>query len=203
MEVVSLPQSGGCVCGAIRYSLLDAPLLAYACHCHDCQKATGTAFTLTLVIRTADLQVTGAPEIAASSFRSGRVVERSFCPKCRVPLFSLAPVAPGYMSLRAGTLDDASWVVPISQSFVESAIPWAVIPGVRIVPWSEFDYAALGAEWVASAPEFRWADRDGRRPRALARALRSPDESEIERRENQNNADVYGQSFPEQTSEEH
>jgi hypothetical protein len=35
MEVVSLPQSGGCVCGAIRYSLLDAPLLAYACHCHD------------------------------------------------------------------------------------------------------------------------------------------------------------------------
>jgi hypothetical protein len=66
----------------------------------------------------------------------------------------MAPVAPEYMSLRAGTLDDASWVVPISQSFVESAIPWAVIPGVRVVPWSEFDYAGLGAEWMASAPEF-------------------------------------------------
>jgi hypothetical protein len=110
---------------------------------------------LTLVIRTADLEVAGAPEITNSSLRTGRLVERSCCPKCRVPLFSMAPVAPEYMSLRAGTLDDASWVVPISQSFVESAIPWAVIPDVRVVPWSEFDYAALGAEWAASAPEFR------------------------------------------------
>lgn len=143
------------MCGAVRYSLLGAPLLAYACHCHDCQKATGSAFTLTLVIRTADLDVAGGAAIAASSLRSGRVVERSFCPRCRVPLFAVAPVAPDYMSLRAGTLDDASWVVPISQSFVESAIPWAVIPGVRAVPWSEFDYVALGAEWAASAPEFR------------------------------------------------
>ncbi|HEY2048868.1 MAG TPA: GFA family protein [Caulobacteraceae bacterium] len=155
MKIVPLPQPGGCVCGFIRYSLAAAPLLAYACHCHDCQKATGAAFTLTLVIRTADLQVSGAPEITSSSLRSGRVIERSFCPKCRVPVFSMAPVAPDYMSLRAGTLDDASWVVPISQSFVESAIPWAVIPGVRIVPWGEFDYVALGTEWVASAPEFR------------------------------------------------
>jgi hypothetical protein len=137
---------------------VGAPLLAYACHCHDCQKATGAAFTLTLVIRTADLEVVGAPDIASSSFRSGRLVERSFCPKCRVPLFSRAPAAPEYMSLRAGTLDDASWVVPISQSFVESAIPWAVIPGVRVVPWSEFDYAGLGVEWVASAPEFSRVD---------------------------------------------
>jgi hypothetical protein len=59
------------------------------------------------------------------------------------------------MSLRAGTLDDAGWVVPISQSFIESAIAWAVIPGVRVVPWDQFDYLALGAEWRATAPEFR------------------------------------------------
>jgi hypothetical protein len=58
------------------------------------------------------------------------------------------------MSLRAGTLDDASWVTPIVQIFVESAIPWAVIPGVRVVPWEGFDYVALGREWAATAPAF-------------------------------------------------
>ncbi len=156
-KVVGLPQLGGCACGIVRYSLLGAPLLAYACHCHDCQKATGAAFSLTLVIRTADLEVAGTPDVTTRSSRSGRAVERSFCPSCRVPLFSRAPITPEYMSLRVGTLDDASWVVPISQSFVESAIPWAVIPGVRAVPWSDFDYLALGADWVASAPEFKRA----------------------------------------------
>src|ERR1700750_2273233 len=108
MKIVPLPQLGGCVCGSIRYSLAGAPLLAYACHCHDCQRATGAAFTLTLVMRTADLQVSGAPEITSASLRSGRVVERNFCPNCRVPVFSMAPVAPDYISLRAGTLDDAT-----------------------------------------------------------------------------------------------
>jgi hypothetical protein len=38
--------------------------------------------------------------------------------------------------------------------WVESAIPWAVIPGVRIVAWKDFDYVALGREWAATAPKF-------------------------------------------------
>lgn len=154
MAIVTLPQRGGCLCGAVRYALCASPLLAYACHCHDCQTRTGSAFTLTLVIRTDDLTVSGDVDTVPRSARSARVVEHSFCPECRVPIFSRAPVAPEYMSLRGGTLDDAGWVVPIAQSFVESAVPWAVIPGVRTVSWDEFDFVALGLEWLASAPEF-------------------------------------------------
>ena len=154
MAIVCLPQLGGCICGGLRYSLNARPLLAYACHCHDCQKRTGAAFTLTLVIRAAALDVTGVPDVVAQSSRSGRSVEHSSCPECRVPVFSRAPVATEYMSLRAGSLDDASWVVPISQSFVESAIPWAVIPGVNVVPWEKFDFAAQGQAWLATAPHF-------------------------------------------------
>jgi len=86
--------------------------------------------------------------------RSGREIEHSFCSICRVPLFSRAPVAPDFMSLRAGALDDAGWVIPIVQTWVESAIPWAIIPGVRTERWVDFDYLALGREWAASAPEF-------------------------------------------------
>lgn len=46
MEVVGLPQRGGCLCGAVRYGLGAAPLLAYACHCHDRQTRSGSAFAL-------------------------------------------------------------------------------------------------------------------------------------------------------------
>lgn len=154
-RTVDLPQRGGCLCGGLRYVLTAAPLLAYACHCHDCQTRSGAAFTLTLVIRSVDLETTGAAAAHERATLSGRVVEHSACPVCRTPVWSRAPVAPDYMSLRAGTLDDASWVRPIAQSFVESAIPWAVIPDVPAVPWEAFDFVALGHAWTASGPAFR------------------------------------------------
>jgi hypothetical protein len=156
MTTVPLPQPGGCRCGGLRYRLISAPLLAYACHCHNCQARSGSAFTLTLVVRTVDVAVAGTTETFMRVTASGREVEHSFCPACRVAVLSRAPVAPDFMSVRAGTLEDASWVKPIAQAFVESAIPWAVIPGVRSVPWAEFDFEALGREWQASAPAFRF-----------------------------------------------
>jgi hypothetical protein len=149
-----LPQRGGCACGALRYALKGAPLLAYACHCHTCQTRSGAAFSLTLVVRSADLTLIGEPEMVARLARDGRQTRHSYCPACRVPVTAIAPVAPDYMSVRVGTLDDASWVIPIAQTFVESAIPWAVIPGVRQVAWEAFDFESLGREWVVSAPRF-------------------------------------------------
>jgi hypothetical protein len=43
---VNLPLLGGCLCGAVRYSLNAAPLLVHACHCHDCQSVSGSAYSL-------------------------------------------------------------------------------------------------------------------------------------------------------------
>ena len=154
MDIVRLPQEGGCVCGKVRYRLTAAPLLAYACHCHDCQRRSGSAFGLTLVVRSADVLLSGEPEMMRMETPSGREIDHGVCPQCRFRVFARAPVAPDFMSLRAGTLDDASWVRPIAQAWVESAIPWAVIPGVRQVGPETFDFVELGREWRASAPRF-------------------------------------------------
>jgi hypothetical protein len=154
-QLVSLPQNGGCVCGSVRYRLGAAPLLAYACHCHECQKRSGSAFSLALIVRSSDLSIMGELEVLRSSLRSGSELELAFCGSCRSRVFSRATAAPEFATVRAGTLDDASWVIPIAQTWIESAIPWAVIPGVRSVPWDAFDFEALGREWTSTAPEFR------------------------------------------------
>jgi hypothetical protein len=96
----------------------------------------------------------GEVEIERLATRSGRQIDHALCARCRCRVSSRAVATPAYLSLKAGTLDDASWVVPIVQTWVESAIPWAVLPGVRIVAWKDFDYAALGREWAATAPRF-------------------------------------------------
>lgn len=152
--MVTLPLSGGCVCRGVRYSLQAAPLLAFLCHCHDCQKRSGSAFTIPVIVRTADIAVTGEIETERLPTRSGREIDHTLCSRCRCRVLSKSVAAPEFLSLRAGTLDDASWVVPIAQTWVESAIPWGVIPGVRIVAWKDFDYAALGQEWRAATPQF-------------------------------------------------
>jgi hypothetical protein len=155
MDVVDLPLPGGCLCGAIRYRLNAAPLLVYACHCHDCQTRSGSAFALTVVVRTADLEIAGEPEVARMTSPSGRELNHSFCPECRVRVLVRAVAAPDYASLRAGTFDDASWAVPVAQLYVESAIPWAIIPGVDAVAAENLDFYALGEAWRASAPRFQ------------------------------------------------
>lgn len=151
---VRLPILGGCLCRAIRYRLDAAPLLVYICHCRDCQTRSGSAFSLNILVRTADLTVSGSVKAARRTTPKGREVEDSVCPVCATSISGHAVATPDYASLRAGTLDDASWAVPIAQTWVKSAIPWAVIPGVPQVESPGFNFAALSEAWRATAPTF-------------------------------------------------
>jgi hypothetical protein len=54
------PLTGSCQCGAITYAVNANPLFTYACHCTDCQKRTGSAFSMGLVIVTDSLELEGA-----------------------------------------------------------------------------------------------------------------------------------------------
>lgn len=155
MDGVALPLHGGCFCGAVRYRVNGAPLMAHVCHCHLCQTRSGSAFSLMVMVRTSDLTVDGDLEKRRRTTARGREVDDSVCLDCGVYVMACAPSAPDYTTLRAGTLDDAGWVRPIAQVWVESAIPWAVIPGVQHVDADTFDYGALGRAWRETAPVFR------------------------------------------------
>ena len=43
--MVKLPLVGGCQCGALRYEVSAAPVMVYNCHCTNCQKIGGGAFS--------------------------------------------------------------------------------------------------------------------------------------------------------------
>jgi hypothetical protein len=153
-ETVTLPQPGGCLCGAVRYRLTAAPLSAYVCHCHVCQTRSGAAFTLTLVVRTADLAFEGPSQVVTRTTPSGREMQDTICLACRTLMRTSNPETADFSTIRAGTLDDAGWVRPAAQTWVESAIPWAVIPDVPNLAWADFNHFAVGAQWQATAPKF-------------------------------------------------
>jgi hypothetical protein len=119
------PLTGGCACGAIRYVCTAAPLLAFKCHCRDCQQASGTAFAAILRVPAAAFTVTkGEPRFHTVRGDSGDSVSRGFCGACGSPLFSRLSGMTEVVGVRVGNLDDPRQYPPIMDIFVASTQPW-------------------------------------------------------------------------------
>ena len=56
---MQLPQTGGCQCRKVRYEITEEPQSVYTCHCLDCQRLTGSAFSLGIVVPEKGLHLTG------------------------------------------------------------------------------------------------------------------------------------------------
>ena len=56
-KLPKFPVEGGCICGAVRYRLNAAPLGIYNCHCKDCQRSAGSAYSASMVVRREDFEV--------------------------------------------------------------------------------------------------------------------------------------------------
>jgi len=120
---MNLPQHGGCQCGKIRYEIAEAPTLVYTCHCKDCQRLTGTAFSLGLVVAESAFRRSGTePRSLQRMSDSGRVNTRWVCPKCGS--WFASPPRDGMIRVRAGTLDDTSWLRPTRHIWTRSKQPW-------------------------------------------------------------------------------
>ena len=125
MTRVPLPQSGGCHCGALRYELSAPPLTIYNCHCANCQKITGSAFTVAATVPESALTfVKGAPARTEWKADSGNLRFGLFCGACGSRIANGQVPTIGMLSLRAGTFDDTSWVEPVGDIWMKSAQKW-------------------------------------------------------------------------------
>ncbi len=43
-------HKGRCQCGAVEYEFTGSPQTVHACHCSECQKRSGSAFGLTMIV---------------------------------------------------------------------------------------------------------------------------------------------------------
>ena len=125
-----MPQMvGGCRCGQVRYSANAEPAFTGVCHCTNCQKESGTAFNIVVAVPQAALAIQGSPKTYTSKGDSGKEVVARFCPNCGSTILSEPAALPGVSILRAGTLDDTSWLKPTMEIFCDSAQPWVQLGG--------------------------------------------------------------------------
>lgn len=123
-------RSGGCQCGTIRYELTAAPEMLYACHCSDCQKQSSSAFGMSLIMAADDVSfVKGAKRLKTweTHGEDGRIKRCSFCPDCGSRIMHASDDPQKSVSIKAGSLDDTSWLKPVAHIWLQSAQPWLAL----------------------------------------------------------------------------
>ncbi|MFZ1882889.1 MAG: GFA family protein [Rhodoplanes sp.] len=119
---------GGCLCGTVRYECNAEPLMTAVCHCTHCQKTSGSAFSINIGVPADSVAISGG---SLARFKdvgtSGKPAWRSFCQTCGSSLATEAEAFPGVVFLKAGTLDDPSWLDPKLHIWTQSKQPWVTI----------------------------------------------------------------------------
>jgi hypothetical protein len=124
---VSVQREGGCACGEVRYRLTSDALFVHCCHCLNCQRQTGSAFVINVLIEADRVELlAGEPQpVDVPRDRGTQRIWR--CPTCQIAVFSKY-TSPKLRFVRAGTLDDPAAVAPDVHIFTRSKVPWVALP---------------------------------------------------------------------------
>ena len=125
---MSVRLEGGCACGEVRYRLTSEPLFIHCCHCLNCQRQTGSAFVINLLIEADRVELlAGDPQPVSVPRSSGKKQKIWRCPTCQVAVYS-EYTSPRVRFVRGGTLDDPRAVTPDVHIFTRSKVDWVTLP---------------------------------------------------------------------------
>ncbi len=144
MSEAKTTQAGGCLCGAVRYTLADAPEGYGACHCNMCRRWSG-GIELGLQIMPDRITWEGMDDVA--TYKSSEWAERGWCRKCGSSLFwRLTAEGPmsGLTALCAGTLDTLDGLELTSEVYIDQKPAGHAFAGER-TRMTEADVMAMVA----------------------------------------------------------
>ncbi len=124
--MADLPLTGGCLCGGVRFELVEAPLGASYCHCTRCQRRTGTAASPSVRTAPGSLRVVAGADLVRE-WAPPDGWAKCFCGACGGALWSRDPETDA-RSIRFGAFDADPGVRPEYRQFVAYAAPWEPIP---------------------------------------------------------------------------
>jgi hypothetical protein len=129
--------SGGCLCGAVRYTVNGEAQRFYHCHCSRCRKASGTGHASNLFVQGTLTWTSGEELVRTFKLPEAARFANSFCEVCgsRMPRF-IEKV--GMVFIPAGSLDDEPDIRPQARIFLDSRAQWscdeAALPGFQQYP---------------------------------------------------------------------
>lgn len=119
---------GGCLCGAVRFTISGEIRNIVYCHCSECRKAQGSAFATNGIVARDKFSIeTG--EDALTGYESTPGQTKYFCRYCGSPIISKTISKSDQVRVRLGTVESDIVERPVAHIFVTSKAPWEDIGG--------------------------------------------------------------------------
>ncbi len=121
--------TGGCLCGAVRYSCRGEPVSTGLCQCQRCQRQSGSSFLIAVVYPQAAVDIDLAKlKTYVARDSDGTALNRHFCGNCGSAVMITLDRYPDIRSMMGGTVDDKTRLKPTFSLWCSSAQPWLELP---------------------------------------------------------------------------
>lgn len=117
-----------CACGQLTATCEGEPARVSVCHCLDCKRRTGSAFSWTSRWPRASVATSGrASQFTRTGDEGGRATFH-FCPGCGAAVFYIVEAQPDLLAIPAGAFADPTFPAPEYASYDPSRrCPWVAI----------------------------------------------------------------------------
>jgi hypothetical protein len=117
-----------CGCGQLRITCEGEPVRISVCHCHACQRRTGSAFGVQARFPDGATRVDGRDAIWVRRADDGDEVELHFCPTCATTLFWRIHSLPGLTMVAVGAFVDPTFPEPKVSVWEATRHAWVSLP---------------------------------------------------------------------------
>jgi hypothetical protein len=124
-----------CSCRQLMLRATEEPLRVSICHCHACQRRTGSAFGVQARFREAGVVIRGNATPYVRVGDSGGSGTFYFCPVCGATLYYRLDSVEGLIGVPVGAFANPDFPTPSISVFEECMHPWVHLPeGMEHVP---------------------------------------------------------------------
>jgi len=125
-------SSGSCLCSKVKYTFTSEPAMQAVCHCNECHKVSGSAFTTNLIVPTTNFKITEGADVLKSyvvPHQSGMDLTLYFCSNCGRTLYKegSADAFKGTVIIQAGSVDEGNTLENFKvggELWVKQRVPW-------------------------------------------------------------------------------
>ena len=129
---MSEPITARCQCGQLSVECHGEPVRVSVCHCHDCQRRSGSVFAAQIRFPTENTRVTGEYRSWTRVADTGNKAFHHFCPICASTLFYVLEREPEVRAIAMGAFAGTDLPAPAFSVYEERKPPWVEIVGEGI-----------------------------------------------------------------------
>lgn len=117
-----------CSCRQLMLRTTEEPLRISICHCHACQRRTGSVFAVQARFREESVVIRGHATEYVRKGDTGQSATFHFCPTCGSTLFYRLDSVEGLIGVPVGAFANPAFPAPSISVFEECMHPWVVLP---------------------------------------------------------------------------